>query len=739
MFSNIHLCYLISDLIDAIDIMKFRYTLGAKAHRIKMTPQTPFQLQDYLVTPLEHSVSYRNEESKALQPKFIEVLAFLAHKYPQLVTREELIEEIWNGNQFVGEKALTNAVWNLRKALSNDDVPIIETIRKTGYRLLVEPQFIEAKPTITQALNEELTAKKSLTLYSVITIATLSIIGVLLFLFYPKDIAREATRLDSLTSAPGRELFPDISHDQKYLLYSWRKINHPADLFVKDLTQPDLPPKQLTFSPESEASPVWGRDNLTVYFYRKAWSQSDCKIIKMVVATSQETEIASCPATSNIYLDISPDFKTLAFTGNSNEEGTGIYFQDLTDLAKPPRRFSCIDSCDYTDRSISFSPDGQYAAVTRRAESLIEDVHLVNLSDNSAKQLTFGEGDIKGLTWSSDSKRVVYAVKSSMSRYGRVVDIVSGEIKPLNIDGFSFPRSVPNSDDIVFHQWRVPAFVAYMPLDSDIAATPFPMIQSSFSHTSAQYSAINDQIAYISNESGYNEIWLAKPDGTARKRLTKLKNNLIAPRWSHDGEHIAFLATLTDRESSKIYILNVNNLSVRELHTPFDNIYRPSWSLDGKSIIAAGTIAKDSKLYRIPVDGSEPEVIADTVARFAIETSDNKIWYVKNSRRGLWMIDLAKNNKPVQVIARKQFKALYNWTVGNNGIYFQTDRENHHRIDFYSFDDHSIKPIVKLPKRTLNRFGSMSYIESEKKLIFTQYQFPQVDIKRLTHPLLRAN
>ena len=73
-----------------------------------------------------------------LQPKFIEVLAFLAQQYPNLVTREQIIEEIWDGNFYVGEKALTNAIWHLRKSLKSFDANIefIETIRKTGYKLL---------------------------------------------------------------------------------------------------------------------------------------------------------------------------------------------------------------------------------------------------------------------------------------------------------------------------------------------------------------------------------------------------------------------------------------------------------------------------------------------------------------------------------------------------------------------------------------------------------------------------
>ncbi|MGS0730350.1 winged helix-turn-helix domain-containing protein, partial [Shewanella sp. 0m-11] len=46
----------------------------------------------------------------SIQPKFIEVLSYLARQYPKVVTREELIDNIWEGNSYVGSKALTNAI-----------------------------------------------------------------------------------------------------------------------------------------------------------------------------------------------------------------------------------------------------------------------------------------------------------------------------------------------------------------------------------------------------------------------------------------------------------------------------------------------------------------------------------------------------------------------------------------------------------------------------------------------------
>ena len=703
-----------------------------------MNLQTPFRLEQYLISPLEHCVQHDEGEACTLQPKFIEVLAYLASQFPRVVTREELIEKIWDSNHYVGEKALTNAVWNLRKALKVENNPVIETIRKTGYRLLLEPSY--QQETIASVQPDDNTKQhkiKSPVYIGVSIIFAILFCGAVFSLYWHgMNQNPSSATLTSLTSEPGRELFPSLSNDQRYLLYSWRQITRDADLFIKDLSQPDLPPRQLTFTKASEGAAIWGKGSGSIYFYRKYRDNPRCHIVKMTLATAQEEVIATCPSNINIYLALSADGNSLAFTGYEREFGTGIYFKDLNNDDKAPQRFSCKMGCEYSDRSISFSPNGKYAGVTRRIEERVEDIFLIDLANNSESQLTFGEGDIKGLTWSSDSTKVIYGAKSSLYRQGYVVDIETKEITSLHVDGLSFPSRINGTNDVVFHRWLVPAYLSYMPLNDDITATPFPLIQSDFSHASAHYNELNKRLVYVSNESGFNEVWTASTDGTARKKLTQLENNLTNPQWSHDGRSISFLATLSNKQTSKVYILDVATRQVKELVTDFDVQYRSTWSQDDKSIIAAAKRDGRTKLYRIPINGDEPIILLNSRASYAIETADNKLWFSKGSNRGLWVIDLNKGSKPLQVLDKEQFTARYNWTVANDGVYFQTDLRDSNLIEYYDFATKQIKAIARLPVRTISRFGTMYYLEKQKKLIFTQYQYPLVDIKRLSHPAL---
>lgn len=71
--------------------------------------------------------------------KVLMLLKSLLENPGKVVTRDELIETIWDGNYLTGSKALNSVVYTLRSLLneSKSEVNAIETIPKRGYRLVV--------------------------------------------------------------------------------------------------------------------------------------------------------------------------------------------------------------------------------------------------------------------------------------------------------------------------------------------------------------------------------------------------------------------------------------------------------------------------------------------------------------------------------------------------------------------------------------------------------------------------
>jgi DNA-binding winged helix-turn-helix (wHTH) protein/TolB-like protein/cytochrome c-type biogenesis protein CcmH/NrfG len=82
----------------------------------------------------------RGAEAVRIEPKAMELLAALAARAGEVVSRETLLAEVWPG-VVVGDEALTQAIIKLRRALGDDPKKpaYIETISKRGYRLIAAP------------------------------------------------------------------------------------------------------------------------------------------------------------------------------------------------------------------------------------------------------------------------------------------------------------------------------------------------------------------------------------------------------------------------------------------------------------------------------------------------------------------------------------------------------------------------------------------------------------------------
>ncbi|MGD2070993.1 MAG: AAA family ATPase, partial [Gemmatimonadota bacterium] len=81
----------------------------------------------------------RGGEPYHLEPQVYDVLAYLVRHRDRLVTRDELLDEIW-GHHFVTSSALGSRIKDARRALGDDGRAqrMIKTVRGRGYRFLPE-------------------------------------------------------------------------------------------------------------------------------------------------------------------------------------------------------------------------------------------------------------------------------------------------------------------------------------------------------------------------------------------------------------------------------------------------------------------------------------------------------------------------------------------------------------------------------------------------------------------------
>ncbi len=87
----------------------------------------------------------RNDgEPVGVEPQVFEVLAHLVRHRDRVVTKEELLDEVW-GDRFVSESALTSRIKHVRRALGDDGQrqELVRTVHGRGYRFVAEVTMLE--------------------------------------------------------------------------------------------------------------------------------------------------------------------------------------------------------------------------------------------------------------------------------------------------------------------------------------------------------------------------------------------------------------------------------------------------------------------------------------------------------------------------------------------------------------------------------------------------------------------
>ena len=703
-----------------------------------MLQQNSFRLGEFRVEPLEYAIYLSETEKQSLQPKFIDVLCYLASQYPRVVPRQELIEHIWQGNGYVGEKALTNAIWHLRQALKHPDgSESIQTIRKSGYQLLREPEYLLPPKTVAQPVSESTApneGRKSPPLWLWVFPLPFAI---LLFWWLQSDSRSVIADIEVITTQPGMELFPAPTPDGRHVVYKWRRPDGSMDLYLQDTQQPNLAPKQLTFDEENEGRAVWDMTGEYLYFRRKNDDLETCHMVKLDAQSLQEQIIGKCPLGGDLhYLDITPDNNTLAYWGLEGlADKPAIYRRRINNESNDTP--VCLTECDMRDRDIAFSPNGQYLAISRRLSRFSENIYLHDLATGKERLMIEGESDIVGITWHPDGKHIVYGVQRADSRSGYLLNVITGQLTPLNIKGFSYP-SFAKKQPWLYFQTRSEFYqIAYLPLANEFPSSPFPFLQSDYNHKYPDYSNASDRIAYLSNESGNYEIWIADANGNQRQQLTELKRPVLFPKWSNDGKRIAFLAANADGSGDSLMVVEVATKRISRVPSPYNAHYRATWTADDSALVASiylneGSEERERELFLLPLDGSPVKQLTNDGGRHGVLLDDGSLLYTR-SEPGLYKLS-PSDEKGQLLINAEQFGTRYSWTLSDAGsIYFIDPGTRYKDIKRYDTQTGVVEPILRLPVPEVVTESSFSLDSKRQRLLFSNTIKYQSDIKRLKH------
>jgi len=192
----------------------------------------------------------------------------------------------------------------------------------------------------------------------------------------------------------------------------------------------------------------------------------------------------------------------------------------------------------YYGAAPEISPDGTRVAVARGLWPG-EDIWLLGATDGTSARLTFGPEPDSAPAWSQDGNRVLYQEGGEL----RVVNADGSGTSEVVESGLSLMSSLDWSTDGRFVFYCRPGEnglpdIWVLPLDGERPGAPF--IQSPSTEYAPQLSPDGRWLAYTSNESGREQVYVERfPEGGSKRQISY--DGGAQPRWRGDGKELFYV------------------------------------------------------------------------------------------------------------------------------------------------------------------------------------------------------
>lgn len=112
----------------------FSVLLARIQARLRFFGTSVIEIEDLVINPDEERVTYKGEEIE-VKGKPFEVLTHLARQRDQIVSKEQLLDAIWEEPELVTPNVIEVAINQIRQKMDKVlNISTIETVRRRGYR-----------------------------------------------------------------------------------------------------------------------------------------------------------------------------------------------------------------------------------------------------------------------------------------------------------------------------------------------------------------------------------------------------------------------------------------------------------------------------------------------------------------------------------------------------------------------------------------------------------------------------
>lgn len=622
--------------------------------------QDPFHIGNWLVEPELNRVT-KKRQAQALEPRLMRLLVLLAETPRQLVSKEVIFEEVWAGLS-VTDESLSQAISKLRKLLDddNDSSSHIETIRKKGYRLIVDvaPAKTSKKPSGNRLPQ--------------VAVLILAIGAIALYFALRTPLEAPPATSDRLlvslplSTSPGRERDPALSGDGEFVVYSRQTEDGEQHIFLHGIGR-GAADRKLTSQAQNYAPAVIPGASAVAFLRRRG---NDCTVILSSLIDGAERVIGNCTGSSYSDTATSPGGHTIAFSARAGGAEHAIFTLDIgtgeqKQVTMPPHGI-------WGDYDPVFSSDGASLYFARSVSEAMQDVYKVDLQSGTEDRLTGDGRNVMGITLAGedilfasnrDGRYAIWSMKEDGSSLTRL---------PISQTGIINPTSTPVGDRLAFEAIR--RVVTLQMLEPSLSEKRKDLLQFNAELLHPAIDPTGARFVFSSDRSGFFEIWEAGIDGGTLQRLTDFRSGFTAhPRYSPDGSKIAFDAR--PESQSQIFLVDRDggNLTTVTSADGF-NRYAPTWSPDGQSVIYARETEGRLELWKTDLADNIETRLTHSGGTFGYLNSNGTLYHTRPNIDGIWQLAPGET-QPGLVLPGLMFSDWGNWALENDQIRFY-DRPN---------------------------------------------------------------
>jgi Tol biopolymer transport system component len=431
------------------------------------------------------------------------------------------------------------------------------------------------------------------------------------------------------TSFLGQETNPTWSPDGKKLAYTWDE-DRPGHFHNFLQQMGEAMPIRLTKSSTQEFRPVWSPDGHEIAFLRSVGTDR-FQVIRHRVDNGAESPVItvsySWPLSDDPpALDWSPDGSTL-LVSEQPSPAAPVRLVLVNIATGRSRIFTQPKYGTSGDIEAKFSPDGSRIAFRRGGLGDLYVAAIEGEAGTTAQQLTNESMGVRGIAWSADGRFIFFGHYRDNGYAIWKISAEGGDPTPVTSSEQDIEPTVSHDGHyLAFEHHDLATNLIEIPLGTSEA--PKPLSPSDKLDGGAAYSPDGKRLAFVSNRSGSEELWMQSSEGSDLHQITHLQGIgvPIGMDWSPDNRSLVL--SIRSAGSTNLFVYRQDNSNLEKISSSKDRFMSPLYSKDGRYIYFSSNSEGDSRIWRLPLDGARsPEQMYGDNAIYFQQSDDGRYLY----------------------------------------------------------------------------------------------------------------